>query len=262
MYKKLLLSAIVASALSANLFAKNINESECGAKGDGYIFAGGECINFYKADGEKPSSLIIVVHGSWAEGTNTLGRYSPFADNLAMATDVTTIAVALPSYSGSSSNKIGPLIHTDKRPLAATKEYVAFLGELIKKLKTKFNAKKVTFVGHSAGAMMGGTVLGLNPDLATNAVLVGGRYDIHAVNSDKSLISAIDVVDKISKNTKIALVYGTKDTISEPKVTTDFFSLAKSKGLNVTLVEVPNGEHLDLDMTDESVNAIKKLLEE
>lgn len=261
MYKKLLFSIAVAGTLSVSSFAKNISESECNTKGNEYVFAGGECINFYKADGEKPSSLIIIVHGSWAEGTNTLGRYSPFADNLAMATDVTTIAVALPSYSGSSSNKLGPLIHTDKKPLSATKEYVAFLADLIKSLKSKYKAEKVTFVGHSAGAMMGGTVLGIKPELISNAVLVGGRYDIHAVNSDKSLISAIDVVDNISKNTKIALIYGTKDTISEPKVTKDFYNLAKSKGLNVTLVEVPNGEHLDLDMTDESVNAIKKLLE-
>jgi len=59
----------------------------------------------------------------------------------------------------------------------------------------------------------------------------------------------------------MVLTYGTKDTISPPKVTTDFYNLAKSKGLKVKLVEVKNGEHVDLDMSDESVKAIVNMLE-
>lgn len=261
MYKKILFSFAVASILGGAVFASDVSKSDCDAKGDGFIFAGKECIQYHKADGEAENSLIIVVHGSWAEGTNTLGRYAPFADNLAMTTDVTTIAVALPAYSKSSSNHLKALIHGDKRPLSATNEYVEFLGELVSALKQKYNATEVTYVGHSAGAMMGATLLGKKPELIQNIVLAGGRYDIHAANSDKSLISAIDVLDKISKNTKIALVYGTKDTISEPKVTTDFYNIAKQKGLNVMLIEAKGAEHLDLDMTDESVNAISKLVQ-
>ena len=40
-----------------------------------------------------------------------------------------------------------------------------------------------------------------------------GVYDIHKKSNDKKLISAVDVVDKISKKTKIVLIYGRADEI-------------------------------------------------
>lgn len=264
MYKKIVLAVGLSGLLCGQaLVADNAKiEEACEAKKGNFIYADGECIEFYKADGDKEGALNIIVHGNWPEGTNTLGRYAPFADNIAMATDTITVAVALPGYSKSSSNKLKPLINGEKnRPLAATKEYIHFMEELVITLKNKYDASTVNYIGHSAGAMMGATLSGKNPDLIQNIALVGGRYNVHEVSKDKTLIGATDVINDINKEMNMVLTYGTKDTISPPKVTKDFYNLVKSKGLKAKLVEVKDGEHVDLDMSDESVKAIVDMLE-
>lgn len=84
----------------------------------------------------KKGALNIIVHGTWNEGTDTLARYAPFAKILATELDITTIAVALTGYSGSSTNKFPSLSHKGVESLGAKKEYVEFLGALVEALKT------------------------------------------------------------------------------------------------------------------------------
>lgn len=259
MFKK---SLVLASILfTSTVSANTISKEDCLKRGDGFIYAQNECVNYkiFKGEGD---ALNIIIHGTWDEGTNTLARYSPFAEDIAMRSDVSTVAVALPGYSKSSSNKL-PFIGSKKiKNLASTKEYVEFLAKLVETLKEKYNSSKITLIGHSAGCTMGATLLGVEPKLVDNLVCVGGMYDIHKKTDQKGLISAIDVIDNISKESKIVLIYGTADDISTPEVTIDFYNLAKSKGLNVKLVEVKDAPHIDLDMTTESKNAIVELLEE
>lgn len=245
--------------LSLSLEAKEISKAECTK--DNFIFAGGECIEYRAFKGEISDKIIVIVHGTWDEGTNTLGRYAPFAETMNMNTDMTTIAVALPGYSGSSTNNFTSLAHEGVKNLAAKKEYVEFLGELVKALKEKYKAEEVTYIGHSAGAMMGATLMGLEPDLIQNIALAGGRYDIHKEEKG-DLISLVDVIDDVNKDAKFLFIYGTKDEISKPEVTTSFFKIAEIKGLNAKLVEVEGAEHIDLDMTDASIEAIIEMVEE
>lgn len=247
--------------ISTALYGAKISQSECATKGEKYIFAGGECIEFFKANGDRKNSLNIIVHGTWKEGTNTLARYAPFAENIALQTDITTIAIALPGYAGSSTNNFQALSHDGVENLAANKAYIDFLGELVSALKNRYKATTVTYIGHSAGAMMGATLTGLKPNLIDNIVCAGGRYDIHEVSQNNALISVVDVLDNVSKDTHFILVYGTKDEVSEPKITKAFYEMALKKGLDVKLVEVPDAPHLDLDMSDESVDAIVELLD-
>lgn len=261
MFKKSLLlsSFILASTLSAGTISKD----DCAKKGENFIFAGNECIQYKKYTAENEKSLNIIVHGTWNEGTDTLARYAPFAEDIAMRTDITTVAVALPGYSGSSTNKFPSLVHNGVESLGAKKEYVEFLGALVEALKTKYEATNVTYIGHSAGCMMGATLTGLKPDLINNIVCAGGVYDIKKEKPKlKNHISIVDVLDKVNKSTKFVLVYGTADDISKPQTTIDFYNLAKSKGFDVKLVEAKDAPHIDLDMTSEAKDAIVDLVSE
>ena len=263
MFKKSLLlsSFIMTFALSLN--AATISKDECAKKGDNFIFAGNECIEYKKFKGEVEDSLNIIVHGTWKDGTDTLARYAPFAEDISMRTDVTTIAVALPGYSKSSTNNFTSLSHEGVENLAAKKEYVEFVGELVKALKKKYEAGKITYIGHSAGCMMGATLTGLKPTLIDNLVCAGGVYDIKKEKPNlKDAISIVDILDKVDKQTKFILIYGTADDISKPQTTIDFYNLAKAKGLDVKLVEAKDAPHIDLDMTPESIDAITELLVE
>lgn len=261
---KLFISTLSSTLLATTLFSSTlITEKECQNKGDEYLFAGGECIQYYLSEGEKESEINIIVHGTWDAGSNTLGRYGPFADNLSMATDITTIAVALPGYSNSSTNKFQALSHNGTKNLAADKQYIEFLSQLVKKLKENYDAKTVNYIGHSAGALMGSTLTGYTPGLINTMTSAGAGYDIHSkVKDSSSLISLIDYMDKVNKETKFLLIYGTKDKISKPQVTKDYYSALKAKGYDATLVEVLDAPHIDLDMTDTSVEAIVEMLEE
>jgi predicted esterase len=249
---------LLLTSLCAN---EAVNKSQCTNKGENFIFVGNECIEFYEAAADRENVLNIVVHGTWKAGTNILGRYASFADDLAIQTDITTVAVALPGYSSSSTNHFQALSHEGVKNLASTKEYLDFLAKLIESLQKKYNAKVVNFIGHSAGGAMGTTLIGYKPKLITNLVSAGGYYDIHKRSKNRDLISAVDYIDKVDKNSKILLIYGEKDEISKPIVSKEFYKTAKAKGVNVKLVEVKNGVHLDLDMSDTSVENIIEFLE-
>ncbi len=257
--KQLLFIAMILS--TSLLYSKTITKNTCQNLKGNYIWSSGECIQYAFYPGEKKDILLVTIHGAWKEGADTLSRYKLFAENLNMETDVSTVAIALPGYSGSSANHIQALTHNKNAlHMAATKKYIDFLATLLKDLKKKFHAKYLIVVAHSAGALTTATILGYKPHLIQNALLAGGRYDIHKIDNDKALISATDLIDKIPKETKIVLVYGTKDTISKPQVTKEFYKLAKSKDLNVTLIKIKDAPHLDLDMQDKSIEAIKKLV--
>ena len=256
--KKSVFIGLVLSLVSLSLFGAKISQEQCQAKqSKGFLFAGGECIKYVKFDGEKKGYLNIIVHGTWKEGTNILARYKTFAQTININTDITTVAIALPGYSGSSTNRFPALSHKGIKNLSSNREYIEFLAKVIEKLKNKYKAKIVTYIGHSAAAAMGATLSGLQPSLVNNFALAGGRYK----RSKKGTIHIMDFIDKLSKSTKYILIYGTKDTISKPKYTKDFYKIAKNHGLNVKLVKVKNAPHLDLDMSDPSVEAISQMLE-
>lgn len=255
--KKNILTILSALLLSVSLNAAKITETQCVELGDDFIFAGGECIETRTFEGENNDHIMIIVHGTWDEGTNTLGRYAPFAESMNMNTDLTTIAVALPGYSGSSTNKFEALAHKGVKNLSSNKEYIDFLGELVNSLKDKYEAKIVTYIGHSAGARMGATLSGLKPDLIQNIALAGGSY----TTKEEGGISFNDYIDNASKETKYLFIYGTEDKISKPEVTTSFYKIAVEKGLNAKLVEAKGAEHIDLDMTNASVDSIVHMVE-
>ncbi|MFK5881809.1 MAG: alpha/beta hydrolase [Sulfurospirillum sp.] len=256
--KKKLFTGLILTVISFSLFGAKVTQKQCNVKTDGsYIFAGGECIQYAVFKGDKKGFLNIIVHGTWKEGTNILARYAPFAQTININTDITTLAVALPGYSKSSTNYFSALSHDKTKNLATDKKYIEFLGKLIEKLKEKYKAKIVTYIGHSAGAAMGATLSGMRPLLANNYVLAGGKYK----SGKKGTVHISEYLDKLNKNTKYILVYGTKDRISKPKITLDFYKIAKKQGLNVELVRVKGAKHLDLDMSDPSVEAITRMLD-
>ena len=260
MMRNLLLLSLFFAALSP-LYAGETTQKKCEEQKGHFIFAGGECIEYAAINGERKEIITVIVHGTWKEGTNTLARYIPFAETINMATDTTTVAIALPGYSRSSTNHLYALSHNSKEKPFAAKAYIVFLDQLIQAFKKRYKATTVNYIGHSAGASMGATLTGYHPSLISNIALAGGRYQARGDEHDKGLLFIGDYMEKLDTKTNYLLIYGTKDSISKPEISKDFYTLAKKKGLNVTLVKVKDAEHLDLDMTDTSVEAIEEMLE-
>jgi len=250
--------------ISSSIYANNVSKEQCEKKdNEEFIFAGGECINYFVEEGDIENALTIIVHGAWPVGTNTLARYSTFAANLSMSTDITTVAFSLPGYSKSSQNNLEVLTKKGSKPRrAGTVEYVEFLGKFIHALKEKFEAKTINVVSHSAGAMMSSTLSAYEPGLIDNLVLAGGAYKSKDIdNVGKNIISVYNYLDKIPKTTNYLLVYGTEDKISKPHKTIDFYNELKSRNINAKLVAAKGHAHVDLDMSDASVDAITEMFE-
>lgn len=258
--KKIVLVFAFLSLGFTTLFA-NVSEKQCMQQGDDFIYAGGECIQFYEAEGDVEGSLNIIVHGTWPAGTNTLARYGTFADNLVMNTDITTVAVALPGYSKSSTNNFEALAHKGVKNLSSHKNYIVFLEKLVIALKEKYDAQKVNYIGHSAGGRIGATLAGYSPDLLTTVTVAGGSFTLDADEQGDKFVALSTYIDKV-KDTKFLLVYGSVDKISKPEVTKEFYKLAQAKGFDVSIVEAKGAPHLDLDMTDASVEAITEMVAE
>lgn len=254
------LFVLISLLFTFNVMASSVTKEMCINKGEDFIYVVSECIEYRYFEGEDNEALNIIVHGTWDEGTNTLGRYEPFAETVNLETDIATIAIALPGYSNSSSNKFLSLGNKKAKNLAAKKEYVIFVAEVLSALKKEYNAKTLNYIGHSAGAMIGATITGLKPELINNIVLAGGRYDIHQVSDEKNLISIVDVLNNVNTDINFLFIYGEKDKISKPEVTISFENKMKKLGFNTRLVEVKNAPHIDLDMSDKSLEAISELL--
>ena len=260
--KKSFILITIFMVFSFSSYAIEVTKEECLAKEENFIYASGECIEYRSFEGEENDHIIIIVHGTWDEGTNTLGRYEPFAETLNLNTDLTTIALALPGYSNSSENKFKSLASKEIKNQASRKDYALFLASLIKAFKKQFKAKTLTYIGHSAGARIGATITGLKPNLIQNIALIGGSYEVKEENKNKGFIAFYDVIDFVNKDTNFIFIYGTKDKISKPKITTEFFKKAIKKGLKAKLIKVEDSGHIDLDMTDQSIEAINEMLEQ
>ena len=181
-----------------------------------------------------------------------------------MNTDITTVAIALPGYSDSSTNNFNGLLekNTNRISIIGTKQYITFMSNLVKALKIKYNATTVNYIAHSAGAIVGATLTGYSPKLIQNIICVGGGHNIHKImKNTKSLISLVDVIKDVDKNTKFLVIYGTKDTVSPSKRNINFYKLLINNGLNAKLIKINNAKHLDLDMTDTSIEAITEMLD-
>ena len=135
--KKTILT-ILLLVFSSTYLQAQVTKKMCLKKGDDFIYAGGECIQFYESEGDIEDSLNIIVHGTWPAGSNTLARYAPFADTIVMSTDITTVAVALPGYSNSSTNNFQALAHKGTKDLSSQKIYIEFLNDLVIALKNIF----------------------------------------------------------------------------------------------------------------------------
>jgi predicted esterase len=254
---KKIISIVVVILLLPILYASNYENSTCEAKGDDFIFAGGECLQIYEAEGDRNDVINIIVHGTWKEGTNTIARYSPYADDISLNTDITSIVVSLPGYSKSSNNNFESLSHKSSRNLSGNLEYINFVGKVVQVLKDKYNATTVNYIGHSAAATIGASLTALNHGLINNIVLAGGSYN----SKDNNNLRIGSYLNHLDTKARYLLIYGTNDSISIPEVSRNFYKVAKKHNLDVKIVEAKDAVHIDLEMTNISIEAISTFVE-
>ncbi|PHR72281.1 MAG: alpha/beta hydrolase [Arcobacter sp.] len=240
-------------------YANNDYKSDCDTNNDQFIFSKSECINYLYEEADNEDNLIIFIHGSWNEGTDILKKYAPLMEDLVLNTDVSTIIIALPGYSKSSTNVFEAIGKKGFSSLIYKKEYLDLIKDVVLRLKKKYKKKKLTLIAHSAGASLGTTLYGYDNTLIQNMISIAGSYNTDVLNTN--LLSADKTYKNINKKSKLILIYGDKDKISPPKKSKDFYTLVKKEQVNVKLIEVKNAAHLNLELREEVMDEILELLE-
>jgi len=240
-------------------YANKGKPSACDTSKHQFIFSKTECINYVYEEADDEDNLIIFIHGSWKEGSDTLKKYTPFMEDLVLNTDVSTIIIALPGYSKSSSNVFEAISKKGFSSLIYTKEYLDLIKDVILRLKKKYKKKTLTLVAHSAGASLATTLYGYDNTLIQNMIAIAGSYNTDPANKD--LYSANKTYKNINKKSKLVLIYADNDKISPPNKSTDFYALVKKEKVLVKLIEVKNAAHLNLELRDEVMDEILEVFE-
>jgi len=247
--------------LLTNVYAKNSIQNLCETKKDTFIFVSQECINYSYEEGEDENNLIVILHGSWKNGSDVLKKYETLAENIVFNTDVSTITIAMPGYSKSSKKHFSLLDNKEYKYLVYTKEYVHLLKNILLTLKTKYKKTSLTLLAHSAGASLGTTLYAYDPSVINTMISLAGNYVLPLKYKNKKLFAAKAYIKNIHTTNNLVLVSGDKDKISPPKLSQDFYTLLKKQNLKVKLLEVKNANHFELENSEEVMQVLINSLE-
>ncbi len=129
------------------------------------------------------------------------------------------------------------------------------IANAIRQLKVTYGASKVVVAGHSGGAVITAKMIALYPSLVDHAFLVSCPGNINAwradmyrstkypvFDGDLESTSPIDLVSKISDETRITMFVGKDDAITKPYLSHDYESALANAGKNAEL-RVIEGDH-------------------
>lgn len=238
---------------------RNLQSKNSGA----YIFANGECLKYKSFNGKKSDEINILIHGSWQRGQDPIGyRYSDLAESMAHSTSITSIALATPGYSGSTSNFYKDMSWKKGRVIPAEESFTKIMVSAIENLKKKYNAKKVNLFGKSSGAMIGGIISGYKPGLVDKYVLIGGAYNIYNTyrhngwgKINPGLISSTNFVSKVKKDARFLIVAGENDDKASPLFAKNYVTYLNDEGIKADVLVIKGAGHSSLETNAEVLDA-------
>ena len=234
-----------------------------------FIFAQGECLEYYEAKGSKKDEITVLIHGSWPRGSDPLERrYAQIADDMSRETSITTLALAMPGYSYSTSNRYKDMSwRENKTVIPAEEEFVKIVASFIQKLKTKYHAKKVNIFGKSSGAMLGGIISGYQPGLIDKYILMGGAYDVYFTyrhnnwgTKNPGLLSSVDFVSDVKKDAQFLIIAGENDRKAPPLFATQYKKRLNNEEINAEVLVIQGAKHSSLETNYEVLESTYKFL--
>jgi predicted esterase len=233
-----------------------------------FVFAEGECLNYSISKGMNNDKINILIHGSWPKGMDPLSiLFDEIAENLTKNTEITSIAIATPGYSESTSNRYSELSWGNNRIIPAEEEFIKIIAKAIEELKIKYKAKEVNLYGKSSGAMIGGIISGYKPGLIDRYILIGGSYDpyyTYKYNGWGTLgyghLTSVQYIPNVDKNAKFLLIAGEKDDKAPPIFAKQYKEQLNKAGINAEVVIIKDAKHSQLERNSEVLDVSYKFL--
>jgi len=206
---------------------------------------------FRSADAGAHPVLVVVLHGD----LDAASHYVVAANAAKQIHGIVAAALVRPGYTdGTGDTSDGRMGNTSGDNY--TPEVLNQLDAAIHQLIVELHPSAVVLMGHSGGATISADLLAWDKGLARAALLVSCPCDVPAWrkhmntlrpnptwNEPMTSVSPIDVVDKISPNTRISLIVGEKDDIAPPEFTLEYASALRKHGIEPKVIVLPGRDH-------------------
>ena len=242
------------SLLGLFLFSTQVSAS-CKDKEDSVI-ANNLCsvIETYQSSALSESpTLAVVIHGD--APFNQPAYHYRVAKLLAKkAQNVIAVGLLRPGYTD-DFNRTSDGIRGETVGDNYDDDRIKHMAGAIDVLQQKHKARKVVVIGHSGGAAITAKLIALYPELVDHAVVVScpcninvwrkhmlKRNEYELFKGDLDISSPVDLVASIAPSARIDLIIGSKDDVTLPTLTEEYFQLLKKHGKNVKLYTI-EGRH-------------------
>jgi pimeloyl-ACP methyl ester carboxylesterase len=206
-----------------------------------------ECLLMRRYGTVTPAVLVVWLHGNMTGG-GPANYHFPIAQKAAAdfaADKVLSVALVRPGYpDGSGQASTGNAYGRDENWDAAN---ILEVGEAIARLRQKFQPQRVIIIGHSGGAATAAVLLGMKPQLADAAILVGCPCDLFAWprmrgrrcrSEDPS-----EWVDKISPAARVIALTGELDDVTPPWLAQKYIEKLQARGIAAAFQLIPGVGH-------------------
>ena len=210
-----------------------------------------ECLLMRRYGPTEPAAMIVWVHGNVSVGgpANSHFRLAEKAAADHVAENILAVALVRPGYpdgtgASSTGNDYG---RGDNWPQAN----IAEIGTAIERLRRKYRPGTVIIVGHSGGAAIAAVLLGMRPQLADAAILVGCPCDLVAWRAGRQGMPWISEdpmrwVDQVAVSARVIALTGDRDHTTDQELGRAYAERLKRRGVDAVFQLVPGAGHVDV----------------
>ena len=195
----------------------------------------------------ESDTVVVTLHGSMSRG-GTIDGWVRFGERLAEEGFI-AVTVMQPGYTGAGRTSSGVALRDRNSRKRFWKREIDSIGAGIERIKAHHGAKRLILVGHSAGAVVSGVLVGRYPDLADAAVLVSGPCNhpkwrqSHGRPPRGTAQSPHRYLKKIDSETRIVALTGSEDSNTFPSNCRRYIEKANKRGLDARFVLVDGAGH-------------------
>ena len=204
-------------------------------------------IKTYAPPAGSSRTLAVVLHGALSRGGDA--DYIIGTARISATYGAVGVAMARPGYTLDGRTSTG-VATRDKHPSYWHRaEEIDSIAAAVAALKNHHGSERVVMVGHSAGAVVSGVMIGRRAPLVDAVVLVSCPCDFQEFRSyhDREPLpqaeSPVAYLDAVPKSARIFAVTGKRDRVTPPFLARDYVERARKLGLDATFLPVEQAGH-------------------
>lgn len=210
-----------------------------------------ECLLMRRYGPSDPKTLVVWLHGNVSTGGPANSHFR-VAENAAAdfaADRLLFVALVRPGYPDGSGAYSSGSDHgrADNWPRATVHE----IGTVIERLKNRYKPDTLIIIGHSGGAAITAVLLGMRPELADGAVLIGCPCDMVTWRQGRSRTpwtseDPLSWTRQVRPTAKVIALTGSLDETTAPALAMTYIARLRQHGIDAVFQTIPDAGHIDI----------------